>query len=85
MRQSRCCVGMCNTPSDNGISLHTFPKADILKSKWLCAIQLTVSRARWRGPRNNNSQLVCSEHFEKEMFTSATLTKWQLEFHVEPF
>ena len=56
---------MCNTPSDNGISLHTFPKADILKSKWLCAIQLTVSRARWRGPRNINSQLVCSEHFEK--------------------
>jgi len=44
----------------------------------MCAIQLTVSRARWRGPRNNNSQLVCSEHFEKEMFTSATLTKWQL-------
>ena len=79
MGQSRCCVEMCNNPSGNGISLHTFPKADILKSKWVCAIQLAgleCSRARWSGPRNNNSQLVCSQYFE--MFTLTTRTKWQL-------
>ena len=71
-------------PGD-GISLHTFPKEDSARNKWIRAIKNTgtdCSRdGSWQGPRKNgsaNAQLVCSEHFELSMFTSTTRTKWSL-------
>ncbi|XP_052808378.1 uncharacterized protein LOC128237142 isoform X2 [Mya arenaria] len=80
MGGSCCCVGGCTNKKNDSVSLHTFPKLDNMRKKWIKSIQTTRS-GEWKGPskeRSANAQLVCSQHFEFECFTITTRTKWRL-------
>ena len=61
----RCCVAAgCNTTSSMGYSLHSFPKDETLRRKWVSAVKL--QRSNWDGP--SSSSLLCSKHFKEECF-----------------
>ena len=89
MGRSQCCVGGCNNVPGHGVSLHTFPKDEIVCRMWVKAIQMTrsdCSRVEWTGSKSAspNAQLVCSQHFELSMFTLTTITKWKLGIAYRP-
>ena len=61
----RCCVAAgCNTTSSMGYSLHSFPKDETLRRKWVSAVKL--QRSNWDGP--SSSSLLCSKHFKEDCF-----------------
>ena len=73
---TRCVVINCNNSTyTNGISLHSFPDADILKKKWIKFVQL---KRKWTVPKNIKRSCICSAHFTPDQFLNST--KFRLGF-----
>ena len=60
----RCVAAGCNTTSRMGCSLHSFPKDETLRRKWISAVKR--QRNSWDGP--SSSSLLCSKHFKEDCF-----------------
>ena len=58
----RCVAAGCNNTVDNGVSVYTFPKDEVLK--WTDQVKRT--RDCWAGPTVNS--VLCSEHFTEDSF-----------------
>ena len=61
-----CVAAGCNTVSGMGYSLHSFPKDETLKRKWIGAMKR--NRLEWDGP--SPSSLLCSKHFKEDCFVT---------------
>ena len=62
----RCIAAGCNTSSGMGYSLHSFPKDETLRRKWISAVKR--QRSNWDGP--SSSSLLCSKHFKEDCFVT---------------
>ena len=62
----RCIAAGCNTTSGMGYSLHSFPKDETLRRKWISAVKR--QRCNWDGP--SSSSLLCSRHFKEDCFVT---------------
>ena len=62
----RCVAAGCNTASGEGYSLHSFPRDQGLRTKWIRAVKR--QRSNWEGPSAHT--LLCSKHFEPDCFAS---------------
>ena len=60
----RCVAAGCSTSSDEGPSLHTFPRDESVHKRWIRAVK--QQQSNWDGP--STSSLLCSKHFEPECF-----------------
>ena len=62
----RCIAAGCDTTSGMGYSLHSFPKDETLRRKWISAVKR--QRSNWDGP--SSSSLLCSKHFKEDCFAT---------------
>nr|XP_057941933.1 peroxynitrite isomerase THAP4-like isoform X2 [Doryrhamphus excisus] len=69
----RCVAGFCSNTRADGVSLFTFPKDPIRRSKWTRQVQRT--RAKWMP---SNSSVLCSAHFEDTCFDASPQLKESL-------
>jgi hypothetical protein len=61
---TRCIVAGCSNTTKEGVSLHHFPKDEILRKKWTARVKLT--RVKWEGP--SDCSVICSDHFDDASF-----------------
>ena len=75
----RCIAAGCNTTSGMGYSLHSFPKDETLRRKWISAVKHETLRRKWisavKRQRSNwdgpsSSSLLCSKHFKEDCFAT---------------
>ena len=62
----RCVAAGCNTTSGMGYSLHSFPKDETVRKRWISAIKW--QRSNWSGP--SSCSLLCSKHFKEDCFVT---------------
>ena len=62
----RCVAAGCDTTSGMGYSLHSFPKDETVRKRWISAVKR--QRSNWNGP--SSCSLLCSKHFKEDCFVT---------------
>ena len=62
----RCIAAGCSTAGGEGYSLHSFPRDEGMRAKWVRAVKR--QRSNWDGPTAGS--LLCSKHFEPHCFAT---------------
>ena len=62
----RCVATGCDTTSGMGYSLHSFPKDETVRKRWISAVKR--QRSNWSGP--SSCSLLCSKHFKEDCFVT---------------
>ena len=60
----RCIAAGCSTSSEEGYSLHAFPRDESIRKKWITAVKR--QRSNWNGPTAYS--VLCSKHFEADCY-----------------
>ena len=65
----RCVVAGCSNTTKDGVSMHLFPKEEIVRR--MCIAKVKLTRANWSGP--SDWSVVCSAHFNEDDFVESGL------------
>ena len=61
-----CVAAGCDTTSGMGYSLHSFPKDETVRKRWISAVKR--QRSSWSSP--SSCSLLCSKHFKEDCFVT---------------